>query len=316
MSSKRSDVALKELCDIKGWKQLSYDYHATFVAPHSWGAAASLIVPQHGLLLGQGLGSNKKEAKPAAAADLLQQLSGLGLIPTTWSDPSAAVTTGTAGICAALTSRWLQVGFKNLLQERLMAPNSSKGLAAVYDEPLRDPTSAAHTPRWTAGVALVSGSNGAEMLAAVGSGRGKIEAQQAAARALLAMPEFEGLLRCNAAALAGPAAAAAATLEKGCTVPAGAATGAAAIPGVNYKNQLQELIAKAASRRLGGWLQLPQYSSSVSGPAHMRVFTATVTVQGPAGLVLAATGQAAPSKKLAEQTAAAAMLQLTEIQRL
>jgi dsRNA-specific ribonuclease len=150
-------------------------------------------------------------------------------------------------------------------------------------------------------VALVSDSSGAELLAAVGSGRGKVEAQQAAARALLAMPDFEDLLRSNAASLEGPAAA--------------AATAAAAISCVSHKNQLQELIAKAASR-LAGWRQLPQYSSSASGVDHMRVFTATVTVQGPAGLVLTATGQAAASKKLAEQNTAAAMLQLPEIQRL
>jgi dsRNA-specific ribonuclease len=149
-------------------------------------------------------------------------------------------------------------------------------------------------------VALVSDSSGAELLAAVGSGRGKVEAQQAAARALLAMPDFQDLLRSNAASLEGPAAA---------------ATAAAAISCVNHKNQLQELIAKAASR-LAGWRQLPQYSSSASGVDHMRVFTATVTVQGPAGLVLTATGQAAASKKLAEQNTAAAMLQLPEIQRL
>jgi dsRNA-specific ribonuclease len=152
-------------------------------------------------------------------------------------------------------------------------------------------------------VALVSDSNGAELLAAVGSGRGKVEAQQAAARALLAMPEFEDVLRSDEASLEGPAAAA-------------ATAAAAAISGVNYKNQLQELIAKAASKRLAGWQQLPQYSSSASGVDHMRVFTATVTVQGPVGLVLTATGQAAASKKLAEQNAAAAMLQLPEIQRL
>jgi hypothetical protein len=46
MNSTRSDVALKELCDVMGWHQLSHDYQATSLAPQGWSAAASLIVPR------------------------------------------------------------------------------------------------------------------------------------------------------------------------------------------------------------------------------------------------------------------------------
>jgi dsRNA-specific ribonuclease len=291
---------LKEWADKQRCAQPTYACTAPAGASN-WHCRGVLLVPQHpgaaacNTLTADGAGRSKQEAKNAAAASLLMQLEQQGLLHAR----TAAAPAAPAGPAGASSSTQQQAGSNNIscinqLSEFLIT--YGKGMYQVsYSDAARVPGTPDHRPQWTVQVQLLqlnsnssSSSSSTPQLTAAGSGPNRSGAKHAAAAALLLSEDFTSLFAGNPAAASALATATAAARSTAVEVPqahgavavaraspippaeaaaaaAAAAAGPAAAPApllpANYKNRLQELMQKAASKRLLGWdgWQLPTY---------------------------------------------------------
>uniref|UniRef100_A0A383VNY6 DRBM domain-containing protein n=1 Tax=Tetradesmus obliquus TaxID=3088 RepID=A0A383VNY6_TETOB len=224
----------------------------------------------------------------------------------------------------------------NQLTEFLLA-HGRGGFQVTYSDAARVPGTPDHRPQWTVYAQLLqmsrssssssSSSSSTNQLTAAGTGPTRSGAKHAAAAAMLLHEDFASLFAGSASATAALSAAAAAANAAATPVPqadgaaavararpvqpADVAAAAAAAAAPNYKNRLQELMQKAASKRLlgyDGW-GLPTYSTKRSFEGQPTMFTSTVTLHGPTGPCSLTGSQPHPSKKEAEQHAAQLMLQ-------